>query len=67
MGLALVVKMFDYNAVQKQDATGNLQELNYALFCLSLVLNFRSIPLHHPAVNGYHGNTPSALVCVLHH
>jgi len=67
MGLALVVKNFDYNAVQKQDATGNLHELNDALFCLSLVLNFRSIPLHCPAVNGYHGNTPLALACVLHH
>jgi hypothetical protein len=61
MGLALVVKNFDYNAVQKQDATGNLHELNDALFCLSLVLNFQSIPLHPPTVNGYHGNTPLAL------
>jgi hypothetical protein len=67
MGLAVVVKNFGHNAVQKQNATRNLQELNYALFCWSLVLNFQSIPLHRSAVNGYHGNTPLALVCVLHH
>jgi hypothetical protein len=42
----------DYTAVWKQDITANLHELNKVPFHLLLVLNFWSIPLHHPAVIG---------------
>lgn len=44
--------IFDYIAVWIQDTTVNLHELNEAPFRSSLVLNFRSIPLHRLAVIG---------------
>jgi hypothetical protein len=57
---------FDYIVVWKQDITVILHELKGAPFRLSLVLNLRSIPLYRPAVIGYNGSTPFALLSVLH-
>jgi hypothetical protein len=59
----VIIRMWN---VWKQDITVNLHELNEAPFRLSLVLNFQSIPLHRPAVIGWHGSTSFALVSVLH-
>ena len=49
---ANVPKSFDCIAVWKLDTTVNLHEPNEALLHFSLVLNFRIIHLHHPAVIG---------------